>query len=511
MNLYTPGDVEGSFIIDAGISYAVGQPFEYDVLQRDWNPPYALAIEISILSPEGSGPVYTGPFLASVNSTENEVPFPLLDVPPSFDPYHVTLTAVMVPGGKQIYTASTLLYKLPYRTDGGSVAKLDSLYGGILVQDYLTGSHTWEAILPYSFYVSWDGWLEKSLNNVQKFKDQGYNILHIVPNAGLPNQAFNFTELDLFLDKCDEIGLWLMYDMRWTYKNLTEVEEQVDRLKSRKSMLLWYTGDEPDGQGDPLDAPKLAYDRIKSLDPWHPVSLCLNCYNFYYEDYSSGADIILSDVYPVAIDATWSAVYDTVCNATYGCCGCDDCKGEFEDISNRLDLFAQYQGWIGGGPKTYWGVPQAFGNESFWIRYPTAAEEVTMNMLSINHNAKGIVMWDYPTSEELGDVTSALARVLASRDVTRFLLGAPTVALKVTSGQQRIDAAGWRVGNRMLVSILYLDYSALSSRVAVALPFGGARSIEKTLGFRWLAGVAGPTGEERHGRTGVESRDCRVA
>ncbi|BDD56586.1 hypothetical protein MAP00_002023 [Monascus purpureus] len=252
VNLYTPGDVEGSFIIDAGISYTVGQPFEYDVLQRDWNPPHALAIEISILSSDGSGSVYSSPFLASVNSAENEVPFPLLDVPPSFDPYNVTLTAMMVPGGKQVYTASTLLYKLPYRTDGRNVAKLDSLYGGILVQDYLTGSHTWEAILPYSFYVSWDGWLEKSLNNVQKFKDQGYNILHIVPNAGLPNQAFNFTELDLFLDKCDEIGLWLMYDMRWTYKNLTAVEEQVDRLKSRKSMLLWYTGDEARWSGRSL-------------------------------------------------------------------------------------------------------------------------------------------------------------------------------------------------------------------------------------------------------------------
>jgi hypothetical protein len=31
-------------------------------------------------------------------------------------------------------------------------------------------------------------------------------------------------------------------------QNLTSVEIQVNRLKARKSMLLYYTGDEPDGQ-----------------------------------------------------------------------------------------------------------------------------------------------------------------------------------------------------------------------------------------------------------------------
>ena len=41
----------------------------------------------------------------------------------------------------------------------------------------------------------------------------GYNIIHIVPNAGLANEAFDFDELDKFLDVMDEIELWLMFDM----------------------------------------------------------------------------------------------------------------------------------------------------------------------------------------------------------------------------------------------------------------------------------------------------------
>ena len=30
----------------------------------------------------------------------------------------------------------------------------------------------------------------------------------------------------------------------------------------------------------------------------------------------------------------------TVCTPDYGDCGCDNCKGVFEDISNRMDEFA---------------------------------------------------------------------------------------------------------------------------------------------------------------------------
>lgn len=41
----------------------------------------------------------------------------------------------------------------------------------------------------------------------------GYNIIHIVPNEALANEAFDFDELDTFLDIMDEMELWLMFDM----------------------------------------------------------------------------------------------------------------------------------------------------------------------------------------------------------------------------------------------------------------------------------------------------------
>lgn len=52
----------------------------------------------------------------------------------------------------------------------------------------------------------------------------------------------------------------------------------------------------------------------------------------------------------------------TPCTVDYGCCGCDDCKGVFEDISDRMDLFA-YRLWVNGWDRTkaVWTVPQGFG------------------------------------------------------------------------------------------------------------------------------------------------------
>ena len=60
--------------------------------------------------------------------------------------------------------------------------------------------------------------------------------------------------------------------------NSTAVTEQVNMIKNRSSLLLWYTGDESDGTSDPLNATKTAYDLIYDLDGYHPVSLVLNCY-----------------------------------------------------------------------------------------------------------------------------------------------------------------------------------------------------------------------------------------
>jgi len=85
-------------------------------------------------------------------------------------------------------------------------------------------------------------WVADSLRDMATFKNYGYNILHIVPTGGL---GYNSTQLDEWLDEAQRLGLWIMYNMRWTFQYMSLVEWQVNRLKARPNLLLWYTSDEP--------------------------------------------------------------------------------------------------------------------------------------------------------------------------------------------------------------------------------------------------------------------------
>ena len=488
MNLYTADDQTGSFVVDAAISNIHGAPYYNTTgsLQNNGSvssrPFTTLYVDISDAD---SGAALVSGANVTVNSTGNEIEFSLSNFTSRTAPYNIVLYGASQ-DGNQTYTATTQLYRLPSRTDGGSITKLDRLYGGLMVQDYLSNSTSWEPLFPYSFYVSWD-WLSANLSNLDSLKSDGYNIVHLIPGGSTAGEyAFNITLLNEFLDRMDALELWLMYDMRWTYKNQSAVAEQVNRLKTHKSLLLWYTGDEPDGNSDPLNATSLAYTQIKSLDPYHPISLCLNCYNFYYQAYTAGTDIVMEDVYPISNNVTYSTVYGTPCNTTYGCCGCDDCHlaTPFRDISDRLDRLRAYDAWLGTTPpKTYWGVPQGFGASQFWTRYPTAAEEAVMDVLRVNHGAKGLVAWTFPTQPDLVEATSAMAKVLTAGEVTGFLLGATPVSVQVAAGNGTLpdaDAAVWMAGGKMLVSVVSLSYEDTAGTVTVSLP-GNASAVDTVL------------------------------
>jgi hypothetical protein len=72
--------------------------------------------------------------------------------------------------------------------------------------------------------------------------------------------------------------------------NSSNVAEQVNLIKSRPNLLLWYTADEPDGFSSPPNAIVTASKLVNSLDGgdgqggagYHPVSLVLNCQNYHF-------------------------------------------------------------------------------------------------------------------------------------------------------------------------------------------------------------------------------------
>ena len=178
-----------------------------------------------------------------VNSTGTLLEFDLSKFAARSEPYNISIFAKPPQG--PVYVASTQIVRLPSRTDGGSVTKIDSLYGGLLVKAASEFNGAWTPLFPYSYYL--DGkWLAANPDNMENLKNYGYNVLHIVPAGGL---GYDFDQLDAWLDEAQRLGLWIMYDMRWQYTNSTGVEWQVNRLKARPNMLLWYTGDEP---GNPI-------------------------------------------------------------------------------------------------------------------------------------------------------------------------------------------------------------------------------------------------------------------
>ena len=175
-----------------------------------------------------------------VNSTGNLFNFDLSNLKARDEPYNLVMTATGLES--HVYVASTQVLRLPSRDNGGGVTKIDNLYGGMLVQAATrTDDDTWTSLFPYSYYLNGQ-WLDESPNNMEVLKNYGYNVLHIVPGDGL---GYDFAQLDAWLDQAQKLGLWIMYDMRHQFQNATAVEWQVNRLKARPNMLLWYTADEP--------------------------------------------------------------------------------------------------------------------------------------------------------------------------------------------------------------------------------------------------------------------------
>jgi hypothetical protein len=178
------------------------------------------------------------------------------------------------------------------------------------------------------------------------------------------------------------------------------------------------------------------------------VSLVLNCQDYYYPVYAAGADILLQDTYPIGNNVTWSNQFNTPCTPDYGDCGCDNCRGNLTDISDRMDTFAtrdQILGW--DTTKSVWAVPQGFGNETYWTRYPTGQEWIVQGVIAINHGAKGVISWNDPTTDDIQASASSLAKAMPKISTFLFSHSATFQGYFVNG----VDIGVWKDGSKTLV------------------------------------------------------------
>ncbi len=144
----------------------------------------------------------------------------------------------------------------------------------------------------------------------------------------------------------------------------------------------------------------------------------------------------------------------------FGDCGCDNCKGAFEDISTRMDEYTDrrfIQGWEHS--KSIWTVPQGFGAAEYWSRVPTGPEFVVENALAINHGARGSVSWSAPASADVTAAGAALSSAIKASLKDYILNPSARFAHEVVD---RVDVGMWTVGGKTLVLATNLNYASKS-------------------------------------------------
>ncbi|KAI0502951.1 hypothetical protein F5B22DRAFT_631175 [Xylaria bambusicola] len=473
-SLYLSTESKASFVVNAALSPWHGEEYVNSTSDGRSSAEPFTELVFSINLVDDDTPLVQNRI--AINTTGAEFEFELAGLEPKLTSYEVVLFGASVYGDHN-YTATSELLYLPDNPEG-SATKIDNVKGGLLFKNAQTG-HEFVPLLPYGYYGLYNGSNDTAASDefVRDYTSGGTGLNAIVSLAG-------FADTNPVYDSMDQQGLHFMFDLRGSYKNLTETEQRVNTIKHHTSLFAYWTADEPDGWQVPFDKTPAAQSLIHALDPYHPVAITLNCQDYYFGAYASGGDILMEDVYPIGINSTFSK-WGTACNATLGDCGCDNCAGVVQDVSSRLDDLATYEARLGRWPLPKFHNPQVFHGEDYWFRDPTAAEARAMNALAFNRGATGIFGWTWPGSRALFEVHSRMAGVVTRAPVVDFLLGGKPGPLAV-EGFEIVDAACWIRGDRMMVSVVHGGYDDIQDSVSVPLPVS-ATGVESVVfgGLAW--------------------------
>lgn len=168
-----------------------------------------------------------------LNATKIELPFSLKGLKPQTTPFDVecsaTYSAPGVKGGPQKFTAKTALSYLPDPPVGRSVTKMDLRTGALLAKPPTGKGGAYETVFPVGFYTNFGGYLTSNLSVIDDIASQGFTVVsdiepdysrigHILmPSVQIhPIPTFdNLTALAEVIQRMEEVGIYLMYDMRW--------------------------------------------------------------------------------------------------------------------------------------------------------------------------------------------------------------------------------------------------------------------------------------------------------
>jgi hypothetical protein len=282
------------------------------------------------------------------------IPF-LINFPPSVYKVTANISIPWRPG--IIYRARTELPVLKYKPNE---VKTDRLTGGLIVNK--------RQFFPFGFYC----YSPLHPTMIEEEVVRGFNFLSPYQKI-LPE---TIDERKAYMDRCAQLGMKVNYNLLSVsggggvgskIEGLSDEEKkkrlvsEIQTFMDHPALLGWYISDEPNGTNISPGQLEDIYKTVKSIDPWHPVSIVFMAPFISSKDYVNSLDIVMADPYPVP-----KLPVSIVGNIA----------GQLENEFN--------------GNKPLWIVPQAFGGGEIWEREPTLQEIRSMTWQAIIKGATGI-------------------------------------------------------------------------------------------------------------------------
>ncbi|KAI7935110.1 hypothetical protein MJO29_016373 [Puccinia striiformis f. sp. tritici] len=384
LNPYTEADDPqiSSLIVDAGLTY---YPMEGAVEISE----KVQQLQVVIINTNTSQAVTAG--IVGVNTFGNQFQFPLTTLGnASTDSYQIICQAYS--HDEFIAESSLSLKYLPDLSQKGmgEAVRINSESGTLMVTN---DKGSLQTLIPFGFAVDYSKSyspteMTELINSLQELN---VNTVQLI----LARQGANdISQLREFIRALGKAGIWIQYDLRNVYWNKELMASHIEVARRHPNVLLYHTAMEPDGLGTEVRGIHETSESVKQHDPYHPVSLTLTCEDYQFANYTSGNDIILTNPFVIGVDKR-SPGDVTPSNSTYGSSTCDNCRGSFLDLVNRIRIFRNRRHALRKDrTMQIWGVPQANSVQNGVNQVPTGEQFLLMCTTYLIEGAVGLMTWN---------------------------------------------------------------------------------------------------------------------
>ncbi|MBL7978114.1 MAG: discoidin domain-containing protein [Bacteroidetes Order II. Incertae sedis bacterium] len=330
----------------------------------------------------------------------------------------------------------TTLTKLPYEPNA---VQIDRLTGAVWSEGL--------PMFPFGFYLYSP--VQPTLAEEEAVK--GFNM--ISPYQKIERATRE--ERKAYMDRAAQLGMKVHYnllsvaggggvglggDTPSAAEKKAILRAEIEAFRKHPALLGWYIADEPSAVQIPPEPLEELYEFIKSIDPYHPVSIVFNEVNKPIE-YAAAMDIVMADPYPIPNQPIT----------------------QVRDFADKLIRDFRYQ-------KPVWMVPQSFGGGEWWQREPTRQELRAMTYLALISGATGIQYFirhglnGFPKSTDVWSEAGAVAREVM--ELTPFLLSDLAPA-EVATQDPQLAIRTIRHQGKWLVLVVNLENKPKNMRIRI--------------------------------------------